>query len=284
MGWQLWNNLDQLADYNWEINYPLLIVSTILAIAISLMTAIAWSIMINCLAPQLDRQFYTLIWLKSVLAKYLPGGIWNLVSRVYLCQQADVSTPAIIGSILLETLLTLLAQITLMIILGTVYFAQFLSTDLMWLALTYVIGVGIIVHPNLFNKILQFLATWRGEAIPPPHVQYIWLVQWLGLYIGLYILGGLAFFLFIVSIYPLSSSCIPLIIAIVNFTFFISFITPLAPNGLGVREGLLALLLSYVMPFSIATIIALTTRIWLMMSEVITVTLGILIHDKVLEK
>ena len=49
----------------------------------------------------------------------------------------------------------------------------------------------------------------------------------------------------------------------------IGFLSFLTPGGLGVREGLLSLLLSSYMPAPQATLIALICRVWMLSAEIV---------------
>ena len=48
---------------------------------------------------------------------------------------------------------------------------------------------------------------------------------------------------------------------------------PLAPNGWGIREGILVFLLARLMPTSVAVMISVTSRVWLALPEALWVVL-----------
>ena len=53
----------------------------------------------------------------------------------------------------------------------------------------------------------------------------------------------------------------------------IGFLVPLAPNGWGVREGILVFLLAQLMPTSVAVMVSVTSRVWLALAEALWVIL-----------
>lgn len=294
MGQHLIKNYARISKFEWSINYSYLMLSIILVILVSFAMAGVWQSIIRTYAPILSAYEYMLIWFRSLLAKYLPGGIWNLVGRVYLCRRANVNNGASIVSVALETVLFLLSQIILITILGSLYLSDLLASFLPQLNfkmasvgftfLAMMAFIVVIVHPKILSRILYIVVEKKGGKINLPKVETTLLIYWLILYIIINAGGGTAFYFFIASLYPIPLSLLPAIIAIVNLTFVIGFLTPIAPNGLGVREGLLALLLSYFIPSPIAVVISFATRIWSITSELISVGLSILILRKINEK
>ncbi len=287
MGRHLVKNYNEISSYKWHINYFLLGLSVLLIITISFSMAGVWQLIIRKYAPSLSRRNYMIIWLRSLLAKYLPGGIWNLVGRAYLCKKANINGVASLASIVLETLLFLLSQVIIISVLGSIYLTNLIDWSSLPFGITWVVpilfiflavaAIIIIIHPKIFSRILGFAMRSQGETFEAPQVKFRYLLFWLSLYVLINIGGGAAFYTFIISIYMLPLSLLPVIVVIVNITFFIGFLAPLAPNGLGIREGLLALLLSYFMPSSIAIAISLAARIWSTLSEIVSVGLGNLI-------
>jgi len=53
------------------------------------------------------------------------------------------------------------------------------------------------------------------------------------------------------------------------FAWIVGFLSFLTPGGLGIREGLLSLLLSRYMPTPQATLVALLCRVWMLSAEIV---------------
>jgi uncharacterized membrane protein YbhN (UPF0104 family) len=80
--------------------------------------------------------------------------------------------------------------------------------------------------------------------------------------------GGIGFYLFIQSVYPVSSDQILFLTGALAFSNTLGMIALFAPSGLGVREGSLVYILSGVMPGPVAVIISVLTRIWMTLIEI----------------
>lgn len=268
-------NWQQITNYDWHINYLLLFLSVLLIIVTTIVGATIWALILTGFSQKLSLAQLIAIWLQSQVAKYVPGGFWNLVGRAYLCKQQGHSITHIILSLFLETALYLLAQFIVILLLGSFAF-DFLNN------VQYPIILGIIVlasllvlHPKALTISLHILARFYPKKIELPDITPLNLARLLILYISFTILGGVTFYVFIISIYQLPLSRLPAIIVIVTISFVISFLSPLAPNGLGVREGVFALLLAQFIPAPVAIVIALAARLWLIVGEVLSAGLGL---------
>jgi len=85
---------------------------------------------------------------------------------------------------------------------------------------------------------------------------------------GLWVLNGLVNYVLIISIYPMTIGHVPIIIGICAIASTVGFLAFFAPAGLGVFEVSLIFLLGFYMPTSIATIIALMSRVLRTSSDV----------------
>ena len=80
---------------------------------------------------------------------------------------------------------------------------------------------------------------------------------------------GVSIFLFINSVYNIPVSRFIFIISSFIFSSLIGFLAFFTPSGLGVREGMLILLLKYIMPGSMAGILSITSRILLVTNDLL---------------
>lgn len=276
-------NYQQLIDYDWQINWFLLALSIVLIILTTLFGAFLWALILNNFSQKLSRTELVAIWLKSQMAKYLPGGIWNLVGRAYLCQQGGIMIKDIAMSLLLETGLNIMAQFLVILLLGGFSFNFIFGDYYLLLIGLVVIGSVVMTHPKVLTRILSLLArlSLKGREMDLPFIEQKKLIGLLALYALFTISGGITFYTFINSVYDLPLTTLPAIIVIVTLSFLIGFLSPLTPNGLGVREGVFSLLLSQFVPLHVAIVIALAARIWLIVGEVLSTGLGILLGSYV---
>jgi uncharacterized membrane protein YbhN (UPF0104 family) len=103
-----------------------------------------------------------------------------------------------------------------------------------------------------------------GESLP-----------YLARYFFGWVVYGVAFSGFVFSLHSMKLSTIPALTCIFAASYTLGFLFILVPGGLGVREGLLAALLSAYMPLPIATVISLLSRLWFTACELLCLGLAV---------
>jgi hypothetical protein len=88
-------------------------------------------------------------------------------------------------------------------------------------------------------------------------------------YVVYWALTGLAFAALVRAMFPLAASDVPLAIAGYSASYAVGFLSLLTPGGLGVREGVLVLALAPIMPAGPALVVALVSRLWMMLFELL---------------
>ncbi len=218
------------------------------------------------------RDTFTLFHLSNI-TRYLPGRIWGVVRLLSLCPRFGLGKTAVAGSLTLhvgiETALGGLIAMTLLFskqIQDTAaeVVERFLGQRLLLVLAVIVCLAGLVClipkvtkHVRVLLKMLSLLKNVRlwGNVLTC-HI-LLWLCQ------------GLAFFLFVKSLVPVSFTSAGVLIASFAFAWVVGFLSFLAPGGLGVREGLLGLLLTHLMPASQATLVALLCRLWMLLAEIL---------------
>ena len=96
----------------------------------------------------------------------------------------------------------------------------------------------------------------------------------------LWLCQGLAFFLFVRSLAPVRWADTGVLTAGFAFAWIVGFLSFLTPGGLGIREGLLGVLLANYLPASQATLVALLCRLWMLAAEMVLAGTAFLFHRK----
>ena len=71
----------------------------------------------------------------------------------------------------------------------------------------------------------------------------------------------------VASMYPLAAADVPLVVAAYAAAYAAGFLALLTPAGLGIREGVLVVALAPVLPAGPALVVALVSRLWMMLVE-----------------
>lgn len=208
------------------------------------------------------------------ITRYLPGRIWGIVRLLTLSHRFGLSKTAVSSSLTLhvgiETSLGGLISLSLLFSNSIRETAQSVLENisghvvLLMLATTGIVAGVLFCIPKVTSHARQFLKTF----VPLGQNARLW-VNILMSHILLWSCQGIAFFLFVRSFVPISWGGVGILTACYAFAWIVGFLSFLTPGGLGIREGLLGLLLVNYMPAPQATLIAMLCRIWMLSAETI---------------
>lgn len=248
-----------------------------LAVYFALLTR-GWSSIVTELGSKVP--YGKAIWIVSTsqIAKYVPGGIWYTVGRVYLARTEKVKEEIGLLSVVFETFLLMLTN--LMIFLITINFIQGETYLSPLLSVTFIAVILILLYPPLLNKLLNLGLRILKRPAVELHARYLSILKISTFFFALWIVQIAGYFFLINSIYEVGVSQLPNLAAAYTLSWITGFIVLFAPGGLGVREGMMALLLSSILPLPLAIAISFITRVWMTIFEVLIFFIGLLIRRK----
>lgn len=231
------------------------------------------------------RDAFTLFHLANI-TRYLPGRIWGVVRLLSLSRQFGLSKTTVGSSFTLhvgvETGLGGLLALSLLFSKQMQDTATEIleplsgkNTVFLTFAVLGILAGFIFLIPKLAEHALQFLNTLFplvGNARLCVNVLSVHSLLWC--------CQGLAFFLFVRSLASVRWADVGVLTACFAFAWIVGFLSFLTPGGLGIREGLLGLLLSNYMPTSQAMGIALLCRLWMLSAEILLAGTAFLLHRK----
>ena len=272
LGWQLsrdWGSLPE--GFLSNVRYGWLLISVGLLLLALLATSLRWWLTLRVMHVSIPWWTAVEIWFLSQLGRYVPGGVWSYVGRFYL-GRTEMRQDVVITSMVLETGLRVVSEI--LVFLLTLPFwpnIGFLTSFPVIPLLAGVIGGVTILHPRILQAVghspyLQRFGA-KLESIDFSTVRYRMVLLLLAYYILTVIAVGVAFYMLVGAFYPASPVLLPALTGSLSASVVLGFLVPFAPNGLGVREGLLVFLLSQMIPASVAVILSIATRIWLSVAE-----------------
>lgn len=168
----------------------------------------------------------------SQLGKYMPGSVWQFVGRAAAYRDRGASYGAIRDSLLIESLWVVLAALIIGASLVGTTAVSILRNSASpaiqaWLAALVAIALIAIVLAWIFKR--DTLKHYMGLLIPSVPVVLVQLGAWL--------LLGLAFWVLIVAMHldvgPVYAT------GLFALAFALGFMVPIAPAGLGIRDGIL---------------------------------------------
>ena len=262
LGYSLYKNWTALAAFQWEINYLQIALSFIIYTFDLALAVLGWSLIVNKLAGFSDFRKNLKIYCYSNIASRLPGTVWYIIGRAYLYEQQGIAKSVIsIGSLLEMVLIILSGVFTYFLFLP---FLSPISALRNPLPLVAILLLGLLlIHPATLRAILRRFA--RAKA--PYGLRYRDTLAWLGIYIVVWIVGGLVLYSAVNVFYPLSLAQLPGVIGAWALSGVAASLVFLSPSGLGIRELTLSFFLSHYIPTPLAIVAALGVRVGLTVYE-----------------
>jgi len=171
----------------------------------------------------------------SMLAKYVPGGVWTPAARVVALRRFGVrDTPVVLASILLEAGLSALAGVGVFL----VGLAIIGGADVPLLPLgAFGVLVAILLYPPVFARVAgRLLRPFGAHGVAPLPARDA--LSLLAFYALTWPLGGAALFFMLRAVGgDPSISSIPFLGGASAVGAIVAVLAIFAPSGLGVREG-----------------------------------------------
>jgi len=200
------------------------------------------------------------------LSRYVPGTVWQYLSRIYLAGRWGLPAAAAITASLMDVLLLALAAAPLVLW----HIAEVFP--LMERAQRILFGVFpfaaiALLQPAVLNALARVLLPRLRQPYLPIRFGFWELFGLWASYLGLWISFGSGFALFARSLAPVGVSQGLELMSNYAISWLTGLLTPFTPGGLVVREAILGLLLGRMLPLGTALVVAVLSRLWLITLE-----------------
>lgn len=238
-----------------------------IAIGVTLLAHIwsgwVWSWILRELHQPIGAGWSVQIYLKTNIAKYLPGNVWHYYGRIKATTDVGICRSAATLSVLLEPLL--MAAAALLIAL---FSSLLVETDLpnvyRWLEFLGLAIVSIAIHPKFLNPLIQLATQMKAKAkgfatvdVGALQMKRYPLLPLLG-EMGFLSLRGLGFLCTWLALKPVPPSQVFLLLGAFCVAWLLGLVVPGAPGGVGVFEtSAIALLDDSFSPGLILSVVAL---------------------------
>lgn len=198
-----------------------------------------WTWMLRMFKQPVGQLWALQVYLKTNIAKYVPGNFWHFYGRITAVTKAGGSLGAASLSVLLEPLLMAAAALAIALSASGLGWIDSPSNP-QTLALQ-VLGLGVVllgVHPRVLNPLIQILSRSRGNTADssPLQIESYPLLPFLG-EMGFLILRGTGFIFTLLALTPVNLNQVPQILSAFSFAWLLGLVTPGASGGLGVFEA-----------------------------------------------
>lgn len=211
-----------------------LAVALVCAVVTLFTLALAWAWVLNQLGVRVELRQALYTWLMSNLYKYIPGQIWMPVGRTVLGARFGVPAGATVVTTIAEQIFGVLAS-------GLVLAVGLRKT---WAIVILCLLCLAALHPRLVNGALAVSDRASGRSVRllrlrTPQLLVLWLVSWVNIALGLAALAGGLWAVGALDVSHARMYAVAMTASFLSGYFFFG-----APAGLGVREGVMLVLLA----------------------------------------
>ena len=279
IGWRLSRDWEQIREADISLAPAPLVVSVLLLATYMVARALLWHLLTLMLHTAIPGPRAVTAWLVSQLGKYLPGKVFLYAGRVlFYVREGRQVGPVTLG-FTVELIGTFAASfLTVLLALATGSLAD--VGDYRWVFAGALVALLVLLHPASLSAAVRVVA--RVIRRPPVDVPltYPQTLSFVALYVVTWGVFGVAFFFLVRSIYPIEPESILALAAAFSFASMVGMLAIVVPSGLGVREGLLVVFLSTLMPVPVAILVSLLARVWFTVVELAAAGISYLVGGR----
>jgi glycosyltransferase 2 family protein len=258
----------EVREYEWRFDFSYLALSAVLILLYYAQQWGGWRLVMRSFGDPLTRSNSAAIWFASILGRYVPGNVAMVVGRVGLCRREGIPARTTLASMVYENALILIGA--LLVTAASVPFWPPFEYENYALLLVGLAPAGLVLlHPAIFRKTSDAILRRAGREPLAATLPFGRVVALLLYYVGGWVLLGLAFASLAASVAPVEFAEVALLIGGYAFAWEIGFLSFVTPSGLGVKEGVLFLILVLVFPAPVAAAITVLSRLWQTLAEIL---------------
>jgi uncharacterized membrane protein YbhN (UPF0104 family) len=213
-----------------------------------LLFVLGWQWILRAVAIETTYSVALQAEMASMLAKYVPGGIWTPAARVVWLRRAGgvEQTSVVVASILLEAGLSAIAGV--LVLVCSLPFVEGWDAPL-WPLVVFAVAIAGLLHPRVYRAVARVAFRPFGAA-EPPSLSWSTMLGLLAFYSASWVAGGVALLFLVRSVGgDVGLETAPYLGGTAAVGAIVAVLSVLAPSGLGVREAsMYGLLLAVVSP------------------------------------
>lgn len=268
MGNQFVKNWNDIKPYLSNMKIGWFVISVIMYAIVFLLTGYNWSYLLWKMDSKLGKIDYLDIHMTSALARYIPGGIWNIVGKAYMCTNKGVDKAATTVSMILEYVFQIISSALFLLFFIPILLRN--NANSFWIIIIAVILIilTVIFIPNIIKVGIKIISKLFKDSTGEIKLERKYTYNILGRYVGVWLLTGIGLIILVVAFSKVGVLQGIYLILSYPISWVIGFLSP-SPNGMGIREGVLGMLLGDTYNYELLLLITLTSRIWTILGEIV---------------
>lgn len=276
-----WHNWSVFRNYDWQLDLSWLLVAVFWAMGRRLLGGIRWVLIVLCSdqgkAAGSSSTAQLRVYFQSNLARYIPGSVWYIPSRIALGTLQGVGAVRTSVGLALEIGLNVWSGL-LLGAYAALFFLPINDLAFVTLLVLLVLLSLLVIQPRIMDHLLNLGLRIVRRPTAQIDISLRWAVQVGLISLAIWVAGGLSQFYLLKALYPtVGLRDLPGITSAVALAWTIGLLVPWAPQGLGVRDGLLVALLQVYVPLPVAVAATVASRLLVVVEDVAWATAATLL-------
>lgn len=274
-------NFSQLRSL--QVNWWDIVIGSLWALLFRYEMVFIWRVILRALgAPSLPGYgLMAEVFAKAWISRYIPGTVTWIAGKVYMAAQFGISKSRLAVSSLLEGGMQIVAAVVVSLLL--IGFNPHLSTIPLAARIAVVIVSLLslfVLLPPVFNRLLHVAHVTIKKQRPSDELRIngrAVIRSFLLFTVGTFLNGTANYFVVLGLSGHGSLSLYFYLVGAFGLAGAVGMATPFLPSGIGVRDGVLLLLLAAVMPKDVALAITVFSRLWQVAVDLIFLGIAVLV-------
>lgn len=272
----IFKNIDVLTSVQWDFGGGHLLWIILALLPVYFVNTLSWHLITRSLGLKLSFSQNLRIWVLSNASRFIPGSIWQYAGRVYLSSQRGVPMTMATTALFIEMIFSVLIG-TMIILLTLPLIHLSIKYDLFWLGILITLFLVLVIlifsSDKILSKIslvLKRLSFFKGE-IKYSKFQRKFIPLILISFLMQFLVDSLVLYLMVGLVVDLKVGDYLVILGVFSLSWLLGYLAFFSPSGLGVQELSIASLLSPMLSFPVASVVAILFRFGLLCSELMVV-------------
>lgn len=263
-------NWNAIEPYLSNMNVVPFILSVIIYAVAFLSVGYNWSYLLWKMDPAGDKIEYLNIHMTSALARYIPGGIWNIVGKAVMCTKVGAEKSTTTVSMILEYVFQIISSGMFLLFFIPLLLSNNFNTLYLILFIIAVIII-MIVLPYGVRLGIKIIAKVFKEDSSKIQLKKSYIYNVLGRFILSWLITGIGLIVLVLAFSKIKVLQGILLVLSYPISWVVGFISP-SPNGMGIREAVLGYFLRLIKggySYELILLLTLSTRIWTILGEIV---------------
>lgn len=274
LAWTVVDAWDVVTSFDWQVSAGWLALAVALALGSLLLSALAYEAILGGLHHPAPPVVATVsAWARSLLGRYVPGNVLMVVGRAVMAEAHGVPKRITVAATTYEQVIALVAASLLAVVALLEVGSGSRVGPAAWLVLAVPLA-AVLLHPRVFGPASAW-ALRRVHRAPLgallPFGRVILMVGW---YLVTAAMLGLSVWAFMRGVGGPDIGDPVGVASGFLLAFVVSMLVFIVPSGLGVRDAMLALVLSWQVPAGVAVALSVGSRLFLIAVELVFVALA----------